>query len=242
MVVPPYMQPFVLTVNEVARERDGVLDLYCPDAAEGPLPAVLFVHGGPLPAGLVATPRDWPIFQGYGALAAMSGLVGAVVDHGLDSPAAYGKAEADVRAAVERLRALPSVDSERVALWFFSGGGLLSAPWLREPPAWLRCVALTYPVLRPPVGWGVEAGFDPVDALSAAVDRPPVLLTRVGRESIAVAASVAEFTEVAERHEVGVDVIDVPDGVHGFDTADHNEDSRAAVRQAMTWVAAALRR
>jgi hypothetical protein len=36
-------------------------------------------------------------------------------------------------------------------------------------------------------------------------------------------------------------VIDVPHGQHGFDMLDHDEESRAAVRQAMTWVVTALR-
>src|ERR1022692_231589 len=65
----------------------------------------------------------------------------------LHSAGDFETAAADVAAAVEQARADPRVDPGRLALWFFSGGGLLLADWLRDPPGWLRCVAATYPVL-----------------------------------------------------------------------------------------------
>jgi hypothetical protein len=51
--------------------REGTLDVYRPAGSDGGLrPVVIFVHGGPLPPDLQPTPRDWPIYRGYGALAA----------------------------------------------------------------------------------------------------------------------------------------------------------------------------
>jgi acetyl esterase/lipase len=232
-VTQPFLQPFVLEVSDVDRTRRGSVDVYGGGAGER-RPAVVFVPGGPLPPELRPTPRDWPVYVGYGSLAAGTGLVGVTVDHRLHSPADYPTAAADVAAAVEQVRALPEVDAERVALWFFSGGGLLSADWLAEPPAWLRCVALTYPLLAPMPGWDVDPRFRP----AAASAELPVLLTRVGLERPEVAATVAEFVVAADQ----VEIIDVPDGQHGFDMLDHTEDSRDAVRAAMSWVAAALRR
>ena len=35
---------------------------------------------------------------------------------------------------------------------------------------------------------------------------------------------------------VDVEIIDVPDGQHSFDIADHTDESRAAVRRAVAWV------
>jgi dipeptidyl aminopeptidase/acylaminoacyl peptidase len=128
-------------------ERHGPIDLYLPDGRL-PRPAVVFVHGGPIPADLRPTPRDWPVYQGYGSVAAARGVVGVTVDHRLYEPAGYPLAAADVAEAVERARADPRVDRDRVALWFFSGGGLLLADWLRQPPDWLRCLAASYPLLR----------------------------------------------------------------------------------------------
>jgi hypothetical protein len=88
---PPYLQPFVLDVARVDRERRGSLDVYRPakinDAAE--YPVVLLVHGGPLPAELRPTPRDWPGFIGYASALAQRGLIAVTVDHRLYDTAAY---------------------------------------------------------------------------------------------------------------------------------------------------------
>jgi acetyl esterase/lipase len=142
------MRPFVLPAAESPRQRDGNMDVYWPaDSGAEPAPVVVFVHGGPRPVGQRPTPRDWPVYVGYGFLAAGRGIVGVTVDHGLHSLPDYPAAAADVAAAVARARALPGADAGRVALWFFSGGGLLSADWLAAPPPWLRCVAASYPAL-----------------------------------------------------------------------------------------------
>ena len=112
-------QPLVLPVEPRTAERHGPVDVYLPDEIASPRPAVLFVHGGPVPAQARPTPRDWRQYRDYGSLTAARGLVGATVDHRLHSPLAYPEAAGDVRAAAESLRAHPAVDPGRVALWFF---------------------------------------------------------------------------------------------------------------------------
>jgi pimeloyl-ACP methyl ester carboxylesterase len=47
---PAHLRPFILDVPEAPRERTGRVDLHLPDA-DGPRPAVVFVHGGPVPPG-----------------------------------------------------------------------------------------------------------------------------------------------------------------------------------------------
>jgi acetyl esterase/lipase len=239
---PPFLQPFVLPVAEAGRRREGIVDVYTPLGGDRvPRPAIVFVHGGPLPPELQPRPRDWPVFIGYGSLAASRGVVGVTVEHRLHSLADYSTAADDVASAVAQARALDEVDPDRVALWFFSGGGLLSADWLAQPPPWLCCIAASYPLLAPLPGWDVDARFRPVEAVHSA-GSVPILLTRVGREQPEIAATVAAFTASAERHQVAVDIIDVPDGQHSFDMLDHTDSSRAAVTEAMTRVTAALAR
>ncbi|MER5181463.1 alpha/beta fold hydrolase [Streptomyces sp. NPDC002896] len=247
--VPAYLRPFVLDVPERPRERVGRIDLYVPDEppegaedaeAEGPRPAVVFVHGGPVPADLQPTPRDWPAFIGYGRYAASLGVFGVTLDHRLHDFDDYGRAAEDIAEAVEVLRADPRIDQERIALWYFSGGGLLLADQLAEPPSWLRCAAVTYPVLAPLPAWGaVDPRFRPAAAVSAA-GRLPIVLTRVGLENAEIAATVEEFLAAAKACGADVEVIDVPDGHHGFDTIDHSEQSRHAVERAMRTVLAHL--
>jgi dipeptidyl aminopeptidase/acylaminoacyl peptidase len=42
-------------------------------------PAVLLIHGGPLPKEV--SPKDWRLFQDYGRLLAASGFVGVTFNH-----------------------------------------------------------------------------------------------------------------------------------------------------------------
>ncbi|HEX9335441.1 MAG TPA: hypothetical protein VF892_06135, partial [Pseudonocardiaceae bacterium] len=93
-----------------------------------------------------------------------------------------------------------------------------------DSPAWLRCLALSYPALRP----------DPV------LPGRPIVLTRVGRERPVYQATVDDFLSRAKDCGADVRVIHVPDGRHGFDSLDHTDQSREAVLAAMTAVAAHL--
>jgi len=241
MTVPPWMHPFVLAVEPARRQRLGGIDVHTsPATSAGELrPVVVFVHGGPVPADVEPTPRDWPTFLGYGALAAESGIVGVTVDHRLHGLPDYPVAAKDVAAAVDQARGLDGVDPERVGLWFFSGSGLLAADWLAAPPPWLRCVALTYPLLVAPPSWG-GIDLDAVAAVSAAAGRLPLLLTRVEHEIPDAARSQDAFVDAARAAGVPLDVLEVAGGQHGFDSLDHTEESRTAVTQAMSWVTAAL--
>ncbi|MFJ8001220.1 alpha/beta fold hydrolase [Streptomyces sp. NPDC096310] len=227
---PAHLGPFLLDAPEDApgggQERTEHTTLYFP-RAEGPRPAVVLVHGGPLPADTSPTPRDWPVFTGYGRYVASLGAVGVTVDHRLYGLTDYARAAGDVAAAVDLVRADPRVDGERVALWFFSGGGLLLADWLAAPPPWLRCVAATYPVLAPIPGWGlVEPRFRPAATVGSAGGLP-IVLTRVGRERPEIAATVEEFLSAAGGGGARVEVIDVPLARHGFETLDDAEPEAA---------------
>ncbi|MFG3344005.1 dienelactone hydrolase family protein [Streptomyces sp. NPDC048018] len=229
---------FLLDVAERPRERRGTVDLHLPEGEE-PSPAILFVHGGPVSPDQRPTPRDSPTFLGYGRYVAGLGAVGATLDHRLYGLDAYPTAAGDLAAAVEQVRADPRVDRERIALWFLCAGSLLAADWLAAPPPWLRCVALTYPLLAAPADWrGVPERFRPVDAVGAG--SPPVVLTRVGLEHPVFQTTVDAFLVAAEKAGAEVDVVDVPHAHHGFETIDHTEETRDAVARAARAVLAHL--
>ncbi|WP_035804477.1 alpha/beta hydrolase [Kitasatospora mediocidica] len=236
----PYGRAFLLEVPERPRVRTGRVDLHLPEG-ESPRPAVLFVHGGPVAPDARPTPRDSEFYLGYARYAASLGVVGATVDHRLYGIGDFGRAAADVAEAVEALRADPRVDGDRVALWFFSGGGLLTSDWLAAPPAWLRCLAANYPVLAPLPGWhSLEPRFRPVEVVAGA-GRLPIVLTRAGLETSEMAATVAAFVAAAEDAGAALELIDVPNGHHGFEGLEQTEESRAAVAQAMHAVLGHLR-
>lgn len=202
-------------------------------------PALVIVHGGPVPPD--ARPRDWPGFVGYASLAAARGLVGVVVEHRLHSDQHYPTAAGDVAAAVERVRALDGVDPDRIGLWFFSGAGPLAVDWMVAAPPWLRAVAWNYPVLAPPPDWdGDIPRFDAIAAVSAAPDLPLVLL-RVGREYPPLVPDQDRFVAEARRVGAALDVVDIPDADHGFEGLDHPDHARTAVDRAMDLLTARLR-
>jgi acetyl esterase/lipase len=234
---PPYLSPFVLPFDEPLRDRREHFDLYLPAGEAADRPAIVFLHGL-YPASWRPTAREWPTYVGYGATAAASGAVGVVADVALHGPADYPRAADVVSGIIDEVRRDARVDSDRVAVWAFSGGGLLTGPWLSGSHPWLRCVALSYPVLAPLDGWSVDPAFCPTETLNAGA--PPIVLTRVGRERPEIAATLPRFLERAERLGVPLEILDVAEGQHAFDSLDHTPASREAVRSAFRLVAERL--
>jgi dienelactone hydrolase len=186
------------------------------------------------------------VHLGYAALLRAAGVAAAVVDHrlrvvdGPDGPVVDAvTAAADVAAATEALRAHPAVAGDQVAYWVFSGGGLMSADWLRARPQWLRAIFLSYPLLASPAPHlpvedrlGLDPRFAPIDAVAeAGVAAPPIVLTRVGRERPLLATFVEQFVTAAAA--APLEIIDVPAGQHAFDVLDDTDESRAALHTAV---------
>ncbi|MGW1072941.1 alpha/beta hydrolase [Streptomyces sp. NPDC002537] len=237
---PGHLRPFLLDVPGQRRERIRDIDLHLPDA-DGPRPAVVFVHGGPVSPDARPTPRDWPAYIGYGQYVASLGAVGVTFDHRLHDLTDYPRAAEDVAETVDLVRADPRVDGDRVALWFFSGGGLLSADWLAAPPPWLRCVAATYSVLAPLPNWGLaDTRFRPATAVRTA-GRLPIVLTRAELDLPQINATIDAFLAAAEDSDADTEVIHVPLAHHGFETLDHTEPARHAVDRAVRSVLGHLR-
>ena len=118
-----------------------------------------------------------------------------------------------------------------MAVWAFSGGAPLVAPLLADPPAWLRCVAFTYPILDSTSDIALLDGRRATEVLRA--DAPSVVLTRVGREAAPISAGVDAFVARARSLRVALEVIDVPDGQHGFDALPAVDGACAAVHAAL---------
>ena len=187
---------------------DGI-EVYLPPS-NALRPVVLFVHG-PIPTAGVRPP-SWPLYVGYCELVAARGFAAATLDLDYVDFADAAGVVPQLEQQIDDVRSLPEIDAARVALWAFSGGGLLVGPSLEGAPEWLRCVALSYPVLHPPT---------PVPT--------PIVLTRVGRERPEIQQTVERFLA-----SVTPDVlIDVPNGRHAFDVLDDSDESRDAIKQAL---------
>ncbi|GIF19049.1 acetyl esterase/lipase [Actinoplanes tereljensis] len=118
-----------------------------------------------------------------------------------------------------------------------SGGAVLSADYLREPSARLRCVAYNYPLMAPFPGWPTDPRFLPAEAVPNAGDLP-IVLTRAGQDSPGILETVREFVAAAKTR---LDIVEVPHGQHSFDTKDDTDESRAAIQRALDLVLATMK-
>src|SRR5215471_1629290 len=116
-------------------------------------PAVIFIHGGYLPADLPVSglPKEWGVFLSYGQLVAASGFVGITFNHRyFGSFNALRDSQADVTDLVAYVRkhaAELGVDRDHLSLWFFSGAGPLLCDPLRQPEPYIHSLIAYYTIL-----------------------------------------------------------------------------------------------
>src|SRR5262249_36815529 len=203
-------------------------------------PAVLFIHGGPIPPMLSPHPTDWGVYRGYGALAAASGWIGITFNHRYFGYDRLEQAADDITAAIAYLRehaAELCVDAERLCLWAFSGGGTFLAHMLRESPPFARCLVAYYSVLdlRPLASVEGVADRVPVETLrrfsplavaeqASGMISMPLLVARAGEDSSAVNGPLDAFVQAALGANMPLDLLNHPAGFHAFDT--RNDDAR----------------
>jgi acetyl esterase/lipase len=243
--------------NVVYRTLDDgtelTMDVYSPPGltASERRPGVVLVHGGPVPVEAWPTVKDWAVFTSYGRLLAASGLIGVTFNHRyvrmqqieesasyIDSAFAYARGQASAF----------HLDPERLAAWAFSGGGPFLGPLLTARPAWLRCLLSYYAVLdlrpvkdRIPGGLSDEAlqRFSPVACLPAGgYDGPPVLIARAGRDQPWLNATVDDFVHRALAANVPLDLMNHPQGQHGFDILDDDARSREILARTLDFLKA----
>lgn len=218
-----------------------LMDLYSPPGPPRPRPAVVLIHGGPVPR---LGARRMGVFTSYGELLAASGLVAVAFDHRFFAPQRLPDAARDVEDLVAHVRAnaVPlGVDPDQMALWAFSGGGSLLAAPLRDRPAWLRAVVAYYAVLdlrQPPPGEaiGEEEGrtFSPVCSLAAASPAlPPILVARAGLDHPWLNGGLDRFVQAAVASGATLDLLTHPGGRHGFDVLDDDLRSRQIIRRTL---------
>jgi acetyl esterase/lipase len=250
----PGMDKLVAKKDVVYKQAGALrltMDVWSP-AQAGPRPAIVFVHGGPIPGNLRTQPKDWGVYISYGQLAAASGFVGITFNHRLYGLDRVADAQADVVDLVAKIRADAAalgIDRDRICVWAFSGGGpLLSATFDGKLPG-VRCAVSFYGILdrRPQrdetpasISDEVLQQLSPVWHMAAGHRVPPMLIARAGKDAPAINATVDDFVREAKAHNAPVQVIEHPTGRHAFDALDNDDRSREIIAAAMSFIAAQL--
>ncbi len=187
------------------------LDLWLPAAGNGPVPLVLFLHGGGWRLG--SRSGVGPMFAGQDPMPfermAQAGIAVASADYRLSGEAAWPAQLHDAKAAVRWLRARAGelgVDPHLIAVWGESAGGHLASllgltagdPSLEGdvgvtgPSSEVLAVAAWY-APSDLVGFAVDAGTDPADATT----REAQLLGGTPGSRPDVAAQASPLTHVS---------------------------------------------
>jgi acetyl esterase/lipase len=227
------------------------MDLYAPAGPLRPRPAVILVHGGPIPR---TGAKNRGVFVSYGELLSASGFVAVAFDHRFVAPARLTDAAGDVADLVAHVRAEAGslgVDAQRLALWVFSGGGPFLAAPLRERPAHLRAVVAYYAILdlqEPPpssdsgIGPELRRTFSAIHALgNTARGAPPVLIARAGLDDPWLNAGIDRFVQAALARGTTLDLLNHPEGRHGFDILDDDARSKQIIRHTLEFLREHLR-
>lgn len=230
-------------------------DIYIPDALSPTemRPAVFFVSGDTPPDYMLGV-KEWGIYRGWGRLVAATGFIGITfqhrVMHALQASHLEEVAEDinDVLAFVRHHADAFHVDPERVCLWCCSAGatpGLYVG--LREEQAFMRCLVSYYGLFDlavyaqarqlevPPRE--VLQRFAPLTALQKRKDElPPLLIARMGQDIPGLNDAVDHFIAVAQQVGTSVEVLQYPEGHHGFDTEDDTDQSRVIIQQTLAFM------
>jgi len=78
--------------------------------------------------------------------------------------------------------------------------------------------------------------FSPIVALQAGGPVPPILIARAGQDDPAINYSVDQFIQAAFAANQTFDLLNHPDGQHGFDTLDDHPRTREIIERTIAFI------
>jgi acetyl esterase/lipase len=223
------------------------MDVYRPSGATGSrLPAVVLIHGGPVPR---LGAKGMGVFTSYGRLLAASGLLAVTFNHRFLAPERLLDAAADVEAAIAYVRSHAAelgADDQRLAVWAFSGGGPFLSLALRGAPSYVRAAVAYYAALdiqeKAPGSTDTPSDelrreFSPLYHVQAEAGRiAPILVARAGLDHPFLNAGIDRFVQAALAANAAIDVMNHATGRHGFDILDDVERSREIIARTVEFL------
>ena len=244
-----------LTYRTLPDGEELALDVYYPAGyrpGEGDavrLPAVVLVHGE-WPPHIIRHSKDLGVYVTWGQLLASSGVVAVNFNHrATERMTRVGEAASDVANLIGYVRFNAEelgIDENRLGVWAFSAGvplGMWAA--MRAAPEYVRAVVAYYGAMDlDPLSEVLEGvpeetmrEFSALTYLREHGDRlPPTLIAKAGRDNALLNASIDRYVEEARRLGAHVELLEHPEGRHGFDTLNDDERSREIIRRTLDFV------
>jgi acetyl esterase/lipase len=255
--IQPRLDVVYKTVDLLQGKQQLKADVYIPAGAKAGerFPAVILISGGGLGTGGAQGDYDWRragAYQSYGRLLAASGLVGITfTKRYARGSRGTSEGEADTLDLVRYLRehnAEMQVDPDRMAVWVFSAGGWMLAPFLRDRPVYVRAAVAFYAVLDVP-----DDNMIPANEREALIKyssraqlpiqlngccAPAVFVAKASLDSPGLNASMDRFVQEAkkENNYVDLEYMEHAEGRHGFDIIDDNDRTREIIRAAVAFL------
>lgn len=236
------------SVDAPAGKIDLKLDVYTPPAAKpgDRFPAVILISGGGAEG-----EHDWRdagVYNSYGRILAASGFIAITFSkryqRGTNGPS---KGLDDFHDMVRYLRehaAELRIDADRLAFWAYSGGGFLLSPVLGEGQPYARAAICFYCVLDVSMAVLSEENQRAMRgnlSVLAQIKRPPhaippVFIGRAGLDSPDLNRAIDRFVALALAKNLSIEVMNHPEGRHGFDTLDPGPRSCEIIRRAIEFL------
>ncbi len=226
-------------------ELECCYDIYYPPESDTPPPVVLMVIGfGDYPRKLQAGKglKDLPPYISWAGLLASEGV--AVVLASCSDPEHALPLLLDHLAANQQKLKL---DMQRFALWACSGNGPAALNLLRTNPETSAAVFF-YSYLADLEGHddvakvAREFGFcNPAGNRDFIPVNTPLFIVRAGKDQFAgLNETLDRYVTALKARDADVELVDYPDGVHGFDLLDDSAQSIGIIRKALDYLAARL--
>ena len=218
----PGMEKVRVTKNVAFAPDSGlVLDVYLPpEPTRTPPPVVVFVNG--VGGAQDLSLREWGIYRSWAQLVALQGMAAVLHD------ARRGHEAEDAVRALAHVHAHGSelgIDGNNVLLWSCSAN-----------------VRVGWPLAMDPANDFVNGAVVYYGTPDTALRRPdlPILLGRAGLDNPQLNRTIDDLASRALAVNAPVTVMNVANGHHAFDLIDDDDQSRAAVRATLDWMAAHL--
>jgi len=241
-----------MTVKRDIRYSDKadrlLADIFMPADTTREYPAVIFVHGGPIPDSVPIAAKNWGQYQSYGALIAANGMAGVVFNYRYSSFADSHNAREDVLALIDHVHnnaAEYGIDNSNVCIWYFSGGGSFIAPVLERHSEWIKCLSIYYAVAGPraqanmgrDLPDNLKVGLDPFPVLDNKTDSNPALfIAEAGNDIPELNVTLREFTLTAIEKGWEVEFWNHPTGPHAFDILQDDARSRSIINRTIEFM------